>query len=345
MTATPAGPQLARFLDCTLDLSSGELHQNGRRLHLPEQPFRILSLLIRQPGALVSRDELRRELWPEDTFVDFEHGLNAAIKRLREALGDSATTPRFIETLPRRGYRFIGELANGDSVPLPDGALAIPAPLSPAIAEPRVAIVTRRHPARTRWVLASSGAASLVLVVALVAMLWFRESSRAGAARDLIRLTSTSGLNVDPALSRNGSLLAYASDRAGTGGLDIWVQSVGGSDPLRLTSDAADEAEPSFSPDGSQVVFSRRDTGLYVVGALGGEPRLVAPTAWARSPRFSPDGRWIVYWTGFPASVVAGGIPGALGNIHVVSAGGGVPRTLPFGVASARYPIWSPDGE
>lgn len=340
MTATPGSPQLARFLDCTLDLRSGELHRNGRRLLLPEQPFRILSLLIRQPGALVTRDDLRRELWPDDTFVDFEHGLNAAIKRLREALGDSAVAPRFIETLPRRGYRFIGDRVDGRTATAPDGA----ASASPALPESSAAIGTKGHRRRTGWVLAASAAASLI-AVGLLASLGFRESFRDDVARDLVRLTSTSGLNVDPALSPDGSLLAYASDRTGLGGFDIWVQPIGGSEPLRLTSDAADEAEPSFSPDGTEIVFSRRDTGLYVVGALGGAPRLIVRAPWARSPRFSPDGHWIVYWTGFPASVIAGGIPGALGSIHIVPSGGGVPRVLPLRVASARYPIWSPDGE
>jgi Tol biopolymer transport system component/DNA-binding winged helix-turn-helix (wHTH) protein len=338
---TEAGPQFARFLDCTLDLCSGELQQNGRRLLLPEQLFRILSLLIRQPRALVTRDDLRRELWPEDTFVDFEHGLNAAVKRLREALGDSAATPRFIETLPRRGYRFIADVENEDTASFHEGAAAA----SPAMPESSAAAGKRGDRRRTWWVAAAPAAASLIAVAALLASLGFRESFRADVARDLIRLTSTSGLNVDPALSPDGSLLAYASDRTGTGGFDIWVQPVGGSEPLRLTSDAADEAEPSFSPDGTEVVFSRRNTGLYVVGALGGEPRLIVRAAWARSPRFSPDGRWIVYWTGFPASVVAGGIPDALGSILIVPSAGGVPRVLPLRVASARYPIWSPDGE
>src|SRR5262245_58515121 len=100
--------QIIRFADFELDLGSGELRKSGGDpVLLAEQPFRILATLIRQSGNLVTRDELRRELWPEDTFVDFEHSLNAAIKRLREALGDSATAPRFIKTIPRRGYRFV----------------------------------------------------------------------------------------------------------------------------------------------------------------------------------------------------------------------------------------------
>src|SRR5437773_4249726 len=132
---TPASGSQVRFSDYTLDLQSGELLQNGNRLLLPEQPFRILAFMLRQPGTLVTRDDLRRELWPEDTFVDFEHSLNAAVKRLREALGDSATTQRFVETLPRRGYRFIGDL-NAEPITSTHGETAT---LPPAIREPKAA--------------------------------------------------------------------------------------------------------------------------------------------------------------------------------------------------------------
>ena len=84
------------------DLRSGELSRSGSKIRLQEQPFQILSLLLQKPGEVVTREELRARLWPADTFVDFDHGLNAAIKRLRDALGDSAENPRFIETLARR---------------------------------------------------------------------------------------------------------------------------------------------------------------------------------------------------------------------------------------------------
>jgi len=86
---------------------SGELRKNGDRLRLQEQPFQVLLMLLEHPGEVISRDELRERLWPADTFVDFDHSLNTAINKLREALGDTAGNPRFIETLPRRGYRFI----------------------------------------------------------------------------------------------------------------------------------------------------------------------------------------------------------------------------------------------
>ena len=89
------------------DLQSGELSRQGTKVRLQEQPFQILTLLLEKPGEVVTREELRARLWPADTFVDFDHGLNAGMKRLRDALGDSAENPRFIETLARRGYRFI----------------------------------------------------------------------------------------------------------------------------------------------------------------------------------------------------------------------------------------------
>src|ERR1700757_3700345 len=93
------------------DLQTQELRKNRVRLRLPGQSFQILKMLLDRPGELVSREDLHRALWPSDTFVDFEHGVNAAVNRLREALGDSADCPSIIETLPRRGYRFIAQRA------------------------------------------------------------------------------------------------------------------------------------------------------------------------------------------------------------------------------------------
>src|SRR6516164_9998572 len=98
------------FGDFEFDRGGGELSRQGTRLRLQEQPLQVLQMLIRRPGEIVAREELRQQIWPSDTFVDFDHGINNAIKRLREALGDMADTPRYIETLPRRGYRFIGKI-------------------------------------------------------------------------------------------------------------------------------------------------------------------------------------------------------------------------------------------
>ena len=99
-----------RFGSFEMDEIAGELCKDGAKIKLQEQPFQILTILLEQPGELVSREEIRKRVWPSDTFVDFDHGINNAIKRLREALGDTAETPRFIETLPRRGYRFVATI-------------------------------------------------------------------------------------------------------------------------------------------------------------------------------------------------------------------------------------------
>src|SRR6201993_67827 len=108
---------LLRFGDFELDLRAGELRKQGRRMRLQEQPLRVLSMLLERPGELVTREQLRLQLWPADTFVDFDHGLNSAVARLRESLNDSAEQPRYVETVPRRGYRFIGDVQEADPKP------------------------------------------------------------------------------------------------------------------------------------------------------------------------------------------------------------------------------------
>jgi TolB-like protein/DNA-binding winged helix-turn-helix (wHTH) protein/tetratricopeptide (TPR) repeat protein len=115
----------ARFGSFEVDFRSGEVLKNGRRIRLQDQPLQVLGMLLEQPGEVVTREDLRQRLWPTDTFVDFDHGLNNAINRLREALNDSADAPRFIETLPRRGYRFIAQFT-ADAPTLPEaGALKV----------------------------------------------------------------------------------------------------------------------------------------------------------------------------------------------------------------------------
>jgi DNA-binding winged helix-turn-helix (wHTH) protein len=119
---------LVRFAAFELNLRTGELRKSGVRLNLSDQPFQVLRALVDRPGDLVTREELRQRLWAAETFVDFERGLNAAVRRLREALGDSADVPRFVEALPRRGYRFIAPVSRR---PEPENA----APLDPEVAD------------------------------------------------------------------------------------------------------------------------------------------------------------------------------------------------------------------
>src|ERR1700704_4512218 len=108
---TPAtSARIVRFGVFEVDLSAAELRKNGLRLKLPEQPFQILTMLLERPGEIITRDDLRNRLWRTDTFVDFDHGLNNAVMRLREVLGDSSDNPRFVETIPRRGYRFLAHV-------------------------------------------------------------------------------------------------------------------------------------------------------------------------------------------------------------------------------------------
>ena len=126
-----------RFGTFELDLDSGELRRSGVKLKLQEQPFRLLAMLLERPGEVVTREEVRERLWSADTFVDFDHSLNTAIKKLRQALGDSAENPRFIETLARRGYRFIAPVGAADMA-VRSGPTAPDVPLPGADAAPPI---------------------------------------------------------------------------------------------------------------------------------------------------------------------------------------------------------------
>lgn len=135
--------KIIRFAVFEVDLAAGELRRNGVRVRLQEQPFQILAYLLDRPGQVVTREELREKLWPADTFVDFDHSLNTAINKLREALGDSASNPRYVETLARRGYRFLAPLQTGtakaqgspEAQPAPASA-AVPAAFHPELEVP-----------------------------------------------------------------------------------------------------------------------------------------------------------------------------------------------------------------
>ena len=119
MQRSVASSRLVRFGTFEVDLQSEELRKGHLKLRLTGQAFRVLAMLLESPGELVTRDELQKCLWSSETYVDFEHGLNNAINRIREVLGDSADSPRFIETLPKRGYRFVASVTVGPSL-MPD---------------------------------------------------------------------------------------------------------------------------------------------------------------------------------------------------------------------------------
>src|SRR5205823_5990833 len=110
--STAPKPRIVRFGSFEADLYTRELRKHGLKLKVQEQPFQVLAMLLARPGELVTREEIRGRLWPQDTFIDFDHGLNAAVRRLRDALNDKAEAPRYVETLPRRGYRFIAPVEN-----------------------------------------------------------------------------------------------------------------------------------------------------------------------------------------------------------------------------------------
>src|SRR2546426_7144241 len=113
----PERRSTVRFGVFELDVVAGELRKGGVRIRLQEQPFQVLAFLLEHPGDVVTREELRQKLWQADTFVDFDHSLNTAINKLREALGDSASSPRYVETLARRGYRFLAPLERREAPP------------------------------------------------------------------------------------------------------------------------------------------------------------------------------------------------------------------------------------
>jgi TolB-like protein/DNA-binding winged helix-turn-helix (wHTH) protein/Tfp pilus assembly protein PilF len=168
-----------RFGVFELDLRAGELRKHGLRLRLQEQPFQILVMLLNHPGEVVTREELQKKLWPADTFVDFDHGLNKAINKIREALGDSAESPRFVETVARRGYRFLAEVKLADAAPVRDPALETQPP--PAAENPdRPSLVNQRPPRKPllsslAW---KASVFALLLVAAALAIWKFHSSSR-----------------------------------------------------------------------------------------------------------------------------------------------------------------------
>jgi DNA-binding winged helix-turn-helix (wHTH) protein/Tol biopolymer transport system component len=324
MTSSDVGP-VYEFGPFRLNPSERLLLRDGQPVALKPKAFDLLVFLVERQGHLVSKDELMEGLWP-GTFVE-EANLTYTVSILRRALGDKQDGDQFIQTVPTRGYRFVPPVRQerGTDNPRPAGD-------------------ANRVQRPTRVFLASTVAIVLLLVAAGIG--WRSRASRPSNVSEyvLTRVTTDVGLTAFPTISRDGKLVAYASDRGGAGNLDIWVQQVGSGSALRLTNDAADDYEPSLSPDATRIAFrsNRNGGGIYVVSVLGGEPKLVAHEG--RQPRFSPDGKWIAYWVG---------IEHLFGDTYVVSADGGPPRRIglgneekkhPFDWSQTRTPLWSPDG-
>ena len=348
MSRLETGSSVVRFGEFRLDLRSGELEASGQRVVLADQPFRLLTLLIREHGQVVSRDDLRRELWSDDTFVDFELSLNAAVRRLREALGDSATTPRFIQTLPRRGYRFIAEVVD-DLHPF-----ATPPESPPPVAEAAEDAATLlkatggddapRSRRRTQrwWGLAGgtaiAGALGLWMAIPPAAIVAPRGDPQAP------RLTSltTEGTVRMASLSPDATEFAYVC-ASGTQE-SLWLRRAGTSRALQLVPPADGTFRSvTFGPD-DFVYYSffrpdRTDVALYRVSTHGGDPVVVNDAT--GGVVFSPDGTQYAHVSTFSqgmreSRVIVSNV--AAGTMRVIAV-----RKPPQEFLRTR-PAWSPDG-
>ena len=312
-----------RFGEFELDLPAGELRRAGVRVAISEQPLRLLEVLVSAPGVVVTRDELRSRLWSADTFVDFEHSLNAAVRRLRDTLGDSAEQPRFIETMPKRGYRFVAPVT---ALPTTDASSQ-----------------RARHRWRITWLLVGAAVAVIAIASALIATRSARHPIDEPPSKlTLRRITAEAGLQIQPSWSPDGEFVAYASDRHGN--MDIVIQPVSGGAVRQITNDPADDYEPAWSPNGELLAFrsDRRGGGIYVVNVRGGDENLLA--GFGHRPRWSPDGKRLLITSEI-------GQPHDWNEKHLYAVapdGRGPKEILPEffkGLVKSPSVAWHPDGD
>ena len=317
-------PRLVRFGTFEVDLPAGEVRKGGVKRKLTGQPFQVLAILLERPGELVTREELQKRLWP-DTFVDIDHNLNTAINKIREVLGDSAESPRFVETVPRRGYRFIA--------PVEGNGIATP-PATPP---------TGRESGFRHW---ATRFAVLVGATALLAVAGFLiykrlHNSAPAAQRLLTRLTFDEGLQVGATWSPDSRFIAYSSNRGGK--FDIWVQQVSGGDPVQITKEPGQNWQPDWSPDGKYIAYRSEagDGGLFIVPALGGAGMKRKIASFGYYPRWSADSSQILFQTTQF---------GWLNRFYVANLEGAPPREVLTQLASscnalAMSAAWHPDGK
>jgi Tol biopolymer transport system component/DNA-binding winged helix-turn-helix (wHTH) protein len=319
---------VVRFDVFEVDLRAGELRKEGRLVKLQEQPFRVLSLLLERSGEVVTRNELRQSLWPADTFVDFDHGLNSAVARLREALRDSADRPRFIETVAKRGYRFISPV---------DAAQ----PAIPVAALPAQGTSVREH---SRTVALIAGVPLLVLVCAIGLWALYRKTAEGPSSSiEVVPLVGLRGFQVTPAFSPDGNQVAFR-DSDGTHNTGIYTALVGGEKSLlRLSSDPGDCC-PTWSPDGRHIAFTRyadKTFSIVVVPALGGTEHRVytGPASMGAGLTWSPNSRFLA----FPEANAADP-PGSWISLLSFADYSTRPLTAPPAGSLDAEPAFSPDG-
>jgi Tol biopolymer transport system component/DNA-binding winged helix-turn-helix (wHTH) protein len=317
---------VVRFGVFEVDLRAGELRKNGSKLKLAGQPFQVLAILLERPGELVTREELQKRLWP-DTFVDVDHNLNTAINKIREVLGDSAENSRFVETLSRRGYRFIASVDGA-------GNSATPTKItSAAIAAPR------------RWrVLGGALLFGTLLLLAGTGWTLYEHNVRAPKVqRALTRITFDDGLQFGATWSPDGRYVAYSSDRGGK--FDVWVQQVSGGDPVQVTKGPGHNWQPDWSPDGKYIAYRSEEGygGLYIVPALGGAGLERKIASFGFHPRWSPDSSQILFDSQFTPLYPTY-------RFYVARLDGSPPREV-LSTVLAQYKlapnsaIWHPDGK
>jgi Tol biopolymer transport system component/DNA-binding winged helix-turn-helix (wHTH) protein len=363
--------QYVGFAEFELDLRTRELSVNGTKFDLQEQPFQVLSMLLERPGELVTREELTKRLWPADTYVDFEHSLNRVIKRLREALDDSAEQPRFIETLPRRGYRFIGSLQRDKGIG--DGGATRRVDV-----EPREEISARSWPRRsafvllvlglgciagilTFWLLSPAPTLKVVrtrkvttsnkvdpwgLTVSDGSRIYFLE--RGGDHWNLLQ-TSVSGGEAQNVTApfRNTRVVAISHDHANfligsfvqrEERMPLWIWPVQGGAPKRLGEVIAFDG--AWCPNDRQIVYSE-DDGIYEIDVDGTNAHKVVSTD-GRAGMFawSPDGHFLRFTLGTQQ-------PASSAIWQADSDGSHLHRLLPGWdpVPEECCGSWSPDGQ
>ena len=274
-----------------MDLRAGELHKDGLKVRLQEQPFRVLALLLEKPGEVVTRDDLREKLWSADTYVDFDKSLNTTVNKLREALGDAAENPRFVQILHRRGYRFIAPVERLGGTALAPGAGAVDTGESASEGAVRVAAGKTSDARRFRQITLLAAGSLLGAVVGIVAWQALHSPEPAIEA-PLRRFSFTPGTDVsEPVISPNGRHIVYVA--AGK----PWVQDLDREQPREIEGSDGARNRPSWSPDSEHIAFIAGVwEDLRKVAVRGGSAiKLLDLNEVTSSNAWTPDGSSIIF--------------------------------------------------